>query len=223
MGGAGWRRSRYHRSWSAREPPSGLPRTSGRSAAAGSGVELSSPIARSDRKVSGEIGCARRSRRLTAKSSVRERGGPAAVSGQDDRPFAERTPRLKPRRARGITHHGGRGAWRERGESTVRPSSPGFRWAAATCYTPVGPLNSPSNPYATDVSSPAWSSRRPRRSAMRGRSSAWTRIRIEVRHVPESECSAEQPPDPTTIPGATSGRGRAGCGRRRRAPARRGA
>jgi hypothetical protein len=35
---------------------------------------------------------------------------------------------------------------------------------------------------------------------MRGRSSAWTRIRIKVRHVPESECSAEQPPDPDYDP-----------------------
>src|SRR5207244_2672161 len=36
--------------------------------------------------------------------------------------------------------------------------------------------------------------------SMRGRSSTWTRIRINLRHVPESERSAEEPPDPDYDP-----------------------
>jgi len=32
--------------------------------------------------------------------------------------------------------------------------------------------------------------------AMRGRSSTWTRIRVNLRHVPEGERPAEEPPDP---------------------------
>ena len=50
--------------------------------------------------------------------------------------------------------------------------------------------------------------------SMRGRSSTWTRIRINLRHVPESERSAEEPPDPDYDPwrGVEPGR------RRSRAP-----
>jgi len=36
--------------------------------------------------------------------------------------------------------------------------------------------------------------------SMRGRSSTWTRIRINLRHVPESERAAEEPPDPDYDP-----------------------
>src|SRR5216684_134908 len=36
--------------------------------------------------------------------------------------------------------------------------------------------------------------------SMRGRSSTWTRIRINLRHVPESERSPEEPPDPNYDP-----------------------
>jgi bifunctional non-homologous end joining protein LigD len=38
--------------------------------------------------------------------------------------------------------------------------------------------------------------------AMRGRSSTWTRIRLNLRHVPESERPAEEPPDPDYDPWA---------------------
>ena len=56
--------------------------------------------------------------------------------------------------------------------------------------------------------------------SMRGRSTTWTRIRVNLRHVPEGERPPRSRPTPTTIPGR-SGRGRRGRGRRRRAPARR--
>jgi bifunctional non-homologous end joining protein LigD len=36
--------------------------------------------------------------------------------------------------------------------------------------------------------------------AMRGRSSTWTRIRVNLRHVPENERPAEEPPDPDYDP-----------------------
>ena len=36
--------------------------------------------------------------------------------------------------------------------------------------------------------------------AMRGRSSTWTRIRVNLRNVPESERPAEEPPDPDYDP-----------------------
>jgi hypothetical protein len=36
--------------------------------------------------------------------------------------------------------------------------------------------------------------------AMRGRSSTWTRIRINLRHVPEGQRAAEDPPDPDYDP-----------------------
>ena len=35
---------------------------------------------------------------------------------------------------------------------------------------------------------------------MRGRSSTWTRIRVNLRHVPEGERPAEEPPDPDYDP-----------------------
>jgi hypothetical protein len=35
---------------------------------------------------------------------------------------------------------------------------------------------------------------------MRGRSSTWTRVRVNLRHVPESERPAEAPPDPDYDP-----------------------
>ncbi len=38
--------------------------------------------------------------------------------------------------------------------------------------------------------------------AMRGRSSTWTRIRVNLRHVPENERPAEEPPDPDYDPWA---------------------
>jgi hypothetical protein len=38
--------------------------------------------------------------------------------------------------------------------------------------------------------------------AMRGRSTTWTRIRLNLRHVPESERPAEEPPDPDYDPWA---------------------
>jgi len=46
--------------------------------------------------------------------------------------------------------------------------------------------------------------------SMRGRSTTWTRIRINLRHVPESERPAEEPPVPDYDPWRTSGRGRPG-------------
>src|SRR5438093_1209018 len=46
--------------------------------------------------------------------------------------------------------------------------------------------------------------------SMRGRSSTWTRIRINLRHVPESERSAEEPPDPDYDPWRGSEPGRPG-------------
>jgi hypothetical protein len=36
--------------------------------------------------------------------------------------------------------------------------------------------------------------------SMRGRSSTWTRIRVNLRHVPEAERPAEAPPDPDYDP-----------------------
>jgi len=36
--------------------------------------------------------------------------------------------------------------------------------------------------------------------SMRGRSSTWTRIRVNLRHVPESDRPAEEPPDPDYDP-----------------------
>jgi len=36
--------------------------------------------------------------------------------------------------------------------------------------------------------------------AMRGRSSTWTRIRVNLRHVAEAERPAEEPPDPDSAP-----------------------
>jgi hypothetical protein len=36
--------------------------------------------------------------------------------------------------------------------------------------------------------------------SMRGRSSTWTRIRVNLRHVPEAERPAEEPPDPDYDP-----------------------
>jgi hypothetical protein len=36
--------------------------------------------------------------------------------------------------------------------------------------------------------------------AMRGRSAVWTRIRVNLRHVPEAERPAEEPPDPDYDP-----------------------
>jgi hypothetical protein len=36
--------------------------------------------------------------------------------------------------------------------------------------------------------------------AMRGRSSTWTRIRLNLRHVPEEERPAPEPPDPDDDP-----------------------
>ena len=35
---------------------------------------------------------------------------------------------------------------------------------------------------------------------MRGRSTTWTRIRINLRHVPEAERPVEEPPDPDYDP-----------------------
>src|SRR5438445_1936155 len=46
--------------------------------------------------------------------------------------------------------------------------------------------------------------------SMRGRSSTWTRIRVNLRHVPESERSAEEPPDPDYDPWRGSEPGRPG-------------
>src|SRR5712692_9949627 len=45
---------------------------------------------------------------------------------------------------------------------------------------------------------------------MRGRSSTWTRIRVNLRHVPEGERPAEEPPEPDYDPWRTSGRERPG-------------
>jgi len=36
--------------------------------------------------------------------------------------------------------------------------------------------------------------------SMRGRSSTWTRVRVNLRHVPESERPAPEPPDPDEDP-----------------------
>jgi DNA ligase D-like protein (predicted polymerase) len=46
--------------------------------------------------------------------------------------------------------------------------------------------------------------------SMRGRSSTWTRIRVNLRHVPEGERPAEDPPDPDYDPGLAAGPGRRG-------------
>jgi hypothetical protein len=46
--------------------------------------------------------------------------------------------------------------------------------------------------------------------SMRGRSTTWTRIRINLRHVPEAERPAEEPPVPDYDPWGASGSGRAG-------------
>src|SRR2546427_778691 len=43
---------------------------------------------------------------------------------------------------------------------------------------------------------------------MRGRSSTWTRIRVNLRHVPEAERPTEEPPDPDYDPWRDSGTGR---------------
>jgi len=44
--------------------------------------------------------------------------------------------------------------------------------------------------------------------SMRGRSTTWTRIRVNLRHVPEDERPAEEPPEPDYDPWAEAGRGR---------------
>jgi hypothetical protein len=41
--------------------------------------------------------------------------------------------------------------------------------------------------------------------SMRGRSSTWTRVRVNLRHVPEEERPAEEPPDPDYDPWRGSG------------------
>jgi bifunctional non-homologous end joining protein LigD len=43
--------------------------------------------------------------------------------------------------------------------------------------------------------------------SMRGRSTNWTRIRINLRHVPEGERPPEDPPDPDYDPWAAAPRG----------------
>ena len=66
-----------------------------------------------------------------------------------------------------------------------------------------------------------WKQRHPEASArlheddvlvdsMRGRSTTWTRIRVNLRHVPEGERPAAEPADPDYDPWSGSGRGRAG-------------
>ena len=37
--------------------------------------------------------------------------------------------------------------------------------------------------------------------SMRGRSSTWTRVRLNLRHVPEEERPAQETPDPDDVPG----------------------
>jgi len=56
--------------------------------------------------------------------------------------------------------------------------------------------------------------------AMRGRSTTWTRIRINLRHVPENERPPEEPPVPDYNPWGRPRSGPVDRGRRRRAPAR---
>jgi bifunctional non-homologous end joining protein LigD len=46
--------------------------------------------------------------------------------------------------------------------------------------------------------------------SMRGRSSTWTRIRVNLRHVPEAERPSEEPPDPDYDPWRDPGGGRRG-------------
>jgi bifunctional non-homologous end joining protein LigD len=46
--------------------------------------------------------------------------------------------------------------------------------------------------------------------SMRGRSTTWTRVRVNLRHVPESERPAEEPPAPDYDPWRASGPGRPG-------------
>ena len=41
--------------------------------------------------------------------------------------------------------------------------------------------------------------------AMRGRSSTWTRVRVNLRHVPEEQRPAAEPPDPDYDPWAAGG------------------
>jgi len=66
-----------------------------------------------------------------------------------------------------------------------------------------------------------WKTRHPRAAArlqaddvlvdsMRGRSSTWTRIRINLRHVPDGERPAGEPPDPDYDPWSAPARGRPG-------------
>ncbi len=48
--------------------------------------------------------------------------------------------------------------------------------------------------------------------AMRGRSSTWTRIRVNLRHVPEALRPSEEPPDPDDEPTwGGNGKGRRGA------------
>jgi hypothetical protein len=51
--------------------------------------------------------------------------------------------------------------------------------------------------------------------SMRGRSSTWTRIRVNLRHVPEGDRPAEEPPDPDYDPWHASGPGYPGSPRKR--------
>ena len=44
--------------------------------------------------------------------------------------------------------------------------------------------------------------------SMRGRSTTWTRIRVNLRHVPEAERPGEEPPSPDYDPWPASGRER---------------
>src|SRR5262249_2995025 len=44
--------------------------------------------------------------------------------------------------------------------------------------------------------------------SMRGRSTTWTRVRINLRHVPQADRPAEEPPEPDYDPWRVSGRGR---------------
>ncbi len=109
-----------------------------------------------------------------------------------------------------------RRAWRRR---DARP--PGPRRGAASRRARSSPSPRPRTRRTRSPASSAGRQRHPEAAArlheddvlvdsMRGRSTTWTRIRVNLRHVPEGERPAAEPPDPDYDPWSGSGRGRAG-------------
>jgi DNA ligase D-like protein (predicted polymerase) len=104
--------------------------------------------------------------------------------------------------------------------------APSRRRRAAGAAKPAGGRRRPSQPLVTVAKArheadalaglERWKARHPRAAArlqagdilvdsMRGRSSTWTRIRINLRHVPEDERPVSEPPDPDYDPWRVSG------------------